>query len=112
MKDWELSLKDKDKKMKKQPSTSSNLSSEKFKPSGSGKFDFFVKKYASNSLVNDDSQFDANSEKEQGNEYFKQKKFNEAIDCYSRIIALSLNAVAFANRAMAFLKITIKRKGI
>ncbi|KAF8047521.1 hypothetical protein N665_2976s0002 [Sinapis alba] len=51
------------------------------------------------------SQFDANSEKEHGNEYFKQKKFNEAIDCYSRSIALSPNAVAFANRAMAYLKI-------
>ena len=41
----------------------------------------------------------------QGNEYFKQKKFNEAIDCYSRSIALSPNAVAFANRAMAYLKL-------
>ncbi|KAJ3696340.1 hypothetical protein LUZ61_000045 [Rhynchospora tenuis] len=48
---------------------------------------------------------DATSEKELGNEYFKQKKFNEAIDCYSRSIALSPTAVAFANRAMAFLKI-------
>ncbi|RIA04267.1 hypothetical protein BRARA_K01511 [Brassica rapa] len=99
--DWELSLKDKDKKMKQQPSTSSNLSSEKFRPSGSGKYDV-VKKYASS---DDDSQFDANSEKEQGNEYFKQKKFNEAIDCYSRSIALSPNSVAFSNRAMAYLKI-------
>ncbi|KAF8088674.1 hypothetical protein N665_0532s0037 [Sinapis alba] len=109
LQDWELSLKDKDKKMKQQPSTSSNLSSEKFRLSGSGNFDV-VKKYApmsnlSSSFVDDDSQFDANSEKEQGNEYFKQKKFNEAIDCYSRSIALSPNAVAFANRAMAYLKI-------
>ncbi|WZY86801.1 hypothetical protein YC2023_033185 [Brassica napus] len=127
LQDWELSLKDKDKKMKQQPSTSSNLSSEKFRPSGSGKYDV-VKKYASS---DDDSQFDANSEKEQvlylfirlimigyicdipliflqilqGNEYFKQKKFNEAIDCYSRSIALSPNSVAFSNRAMAYLKI-------
>ncbi|KAF7805050.1 RNA polymerase II-associated protein 3 isoform X2 [Senna tora] len=31
---------------------------------------------------------DAASEKELGNEYFKQKKFKEAIDCYSRSIAL------------------------
>lgn len=87
-----------------------------------------MKKYASS---DDDSQFDANSEKEQvfylfirlimigcifdipliflqilqGNEYFKQKKFNEAIDCYSRSIALSPNSVAFSNRAMAYLKI-------
>lgn len=41
----------------------------------------------------------------QGNEYFKQKKFNEAIDCYSRSIALSPTAVAYANRGMAYLKI-------
>ncbi|CAN6827841.1 hypothetical protein Bca4012_030525 [Brassica carinata] len=104
LQDWERSLKDKDKKMKQQPSTSSKLSSEKFIPSGSGQFDV-VKKYASNSFVDEDSQLDANSEKEQGNGYFKQKKFNEAIDCYSRSIALSPNAVAFANRAMAYLKI-------
>ena len=41
----------------------------------------------------------------QGNEYFKQKKFNEAIECYSRSIALSPTTVAYANRAMAYLKI-------
>ncbi|CAH8304441.1 unnamed protein product [Eruca vesicaria subsp. sativa] len=104
MQDWELSLKDKDKKMKHQPSTSSNLSS------GSKQYDF-VKRYgpmshlSSGFVDHHDTQFDANSEKEQGNEYFKQKKFNEAIDCYSRSIALSPNAVAFANRAMAYLKI-------
>ncbi|GMH19466.1 hypothetical protein Nepgr_021307 [Nepenthes gracilis] len=44
-------------------------------------------------------------EKALGNEYFKQKKFNEAIDCYSRSIAFLLPAVAYANRAMAYLKI-------
>ncbi|KAL0689780.1 hypothetical protein Bca4012_089458 [Brassica carinata] len=103
LQDWELSLKDKDKKMKHQPSTSSsNLTSEKLRPSGSKQYDF-VKKYGPMSDFS--SQFDANSEKEQGNEYFKQKKFNEAIDCYSRSIALSPNAVAFANRAMAYLKL-------
>lgn len=48
---------------------------------------------------------DANSEKELGNEFFKKKKFNEAIDCYSRSIALSPTAVAYANRAMAYIKI-------
>ena len=41
----------------------------------------------------------------QGNEYFKQKKFAEAIECYSRSIGLSPTAVAFANRAMAYLKL-------
>ncbi|KAI3965750.1 hypothetical protein MKX01_010707 [Papaver californicum] len=47
----------------------------------------------------------ATSEKELGNKYFKQKKFREAIDCYSRSIALSPMAVAFANRGIAYLKI-------
>lgn len=41
----------------------------------------------------------------QGNEYFKQKKFAQAIECYSRSIGLSPSAVAFANRAMAYLKL-------
>ncbi|KAJ1383507.1 Tetratricopeptide-like helical domain superfamily [Sesbania bispinosa] len=40
-----------------------------------------------------------------GNEFFKQKKFKEAIDCYSRSIALSPTAVAYANRAMAYIKL-------
>uniref|UniRef100_A0A1J3FL78 RNA polymerase II-associated protein 3 n=1 Tax=Noccaea caerulescens TaxID=107243 RepID=A0A1J3FL78_NOCCA len=107
LQDWELSLKDKDKKIKHQPANSSNPISEKLRPRvGSGQYDF-AKNYdfSSGSLNDDETLLDANSEKEQGNEYFKQKKFNEAIDCYSRSIALSPNAVAFANRAMAYLKI-------
>ncbi|KAK3140824.1 hypothetical protein QOZ80_5AG0406330 [Eleusine coracana subsp. coracana] len=60
-------------------------------------------KYSSS--LNDEPMTDAASEKEQGNEYFKQKKFSEAIDCYSRSIGLSPTAVAFANRAMAYLKL-------
>ncbi|CAN8244764.1 unnamed protein product [Cochlearia groenlandica] len=110
LQDWELSLKDKDKKLKQQPSnnSSSNTVSETFRPGGS--LSEFAKKCGpmsdfSSSFVDDESQLDANSEKEQGNEYFKKKKFNEAIDCYSRSIALSPNAVAYANRAMAYLKI-------
>nr|CCD74499.1 tetratricopeptide repeat domain-containing protein [Arabidopsis halleri subsp. halleri] len=106
--DWELSLKDKDKKIKQQRANSSIPSSENFRPSGSGQYDF-VKNYGSisdlsSSLIGE-SLLDSNSEKEQGNEFFKQKKFNEAIDCYSRSIALSPNAVSYANRAMAYLKI-------
>ncbi|KAL1213884.1 Outer envelope protein 64 [Cardamine amara subsp. amara] len=99
LQDWELSLKDKDKKIKQQPTNSSNSNSEKYGD--------FVKKYGdlSSSFVIEEGLFDSNSEKEQGNEYFKQKKFVEAIDCYSRSIALSPNAVTFANRAMAYLKI-------
>ncbi|KAJ7565475.1 hypothetical protein O6H91_02G062600 [Diphasiastrum complanatum] len=48
---------------------------------------------------------DAISEKELGNEFFKEKKYVQAIECYSRSIALQPTAVAYANRAMAFLKI-------
>ncbi|KAL1341399.1 uncharacterized protein LOC107465191 isoform X1 [Arachis duranensis] len=48
---------------------------------------------------------DAVSEKDLGNEYFKQKKYKEAIDCYSRSIAFSPTAVAYANRAMAYIKL-------
>ncbi|XP_020868288.1 RNA polymerase II-associated protein 3 isoform X2 [Arabidopsis lyrata subsp. lyrata] len=108
LQDWELSLKDKDKKIKQQRDNSPNPSSENFRPSGSGQYDF-VKNYhsvrdLSSSLIGE-SLLDSNSEKEQGNEFFKQKKFNEAIDCYSRSIALSPNAIAYANRAMAYLKI-------
>ncbi|CAL4910505.1 unnamed protein product [Urochloa decumbens] len=62
----------------------------------------FNTKYSS--YLNDEPMPDAASEKEQGNEYFKQKKFAEAIECYSRSIGLSPTAVAFANRAMAYLK--------
>lgn len=41
----------------------------------------------------------------QGNEYFKEGKYVKAIECYSRSIALQPTAVAFANRAMALIKI-------
>ncbi|XP_064993378.1 uncharacterized protein LOC135629631 isoform X4 [Musa acuminata AAA Group] len=47
----------------------------------------------------------ARQNKKPGNEYFKQKRFLEAIECYSRSIALSPTSVAFANRAMAYLKL-------
>ncbi|XP_052157366.1 uncharacterized protein LOC127775099 [Oryza glaberrima] len=57
------------------------------------------------SYLNDEPMPDAASEKDQGNEYFKQKKFAQAIECYSRSIGLSPSAVAFANRAMAYLKL-------
>ncbi|KAL6594606.1 hypothetical protein ACP70R_048344 [Stipagrostis hirtigluma subsp. patula] len=57
------------------------------------------------SYLNDEPMPDAASEKEQGNEYFKQKKYAQAVECYSRSIGLSPTAVAFANRAMAYLKL-------
>ncbi|CAO2832538.1 unnamed protein product [Amaranthus hypochondriacus] len=61
--------------------------------------------HMSSTFMTNNNIVDASSEKDLGNEYFKQKKFNEAIDCYSRSIALSPTAVAYANRAMAYLKI-------
>ncbi|KAL2641766.1 hypothetical protein R1flu_009353 [Riccia fluitans] len=47
----------------------------------------------------------ATSEKELGNDYFKEGKYVKAIDCYSRSIALQPTAIAYANRAMAALKL-------
>ncbi|XP_015874894.3 uncharacterized protein LOC107411756 isoform X1 [Ziziphus jujuba] len=114
LQDWELSLKDKDKKMRPQASDKVSSSGKtrvtgEDRKRGSGPYDYARSYDAINSISSsfssDDSLPDAASEKELGNEYFKQKKFKEAIDCYSRSIALSPTAVAFANRAMAYLKI-------
>ncbi|XP_024019106.1 RNA polymerase II-associated protein 3 [Morus notabilis] len=130
LQDWEFSLedKDKDKKMKAQASDKgiSVSSSKKIGEAGkdrkaagkSSTFEYlsssmpydYSRKYdainqVSSSSISEDSYTDAASEKELGNEYFKQKKFKEAIDCYSRSIALSSTAVAYANRAMAYLKL-------
>ncbi|XVF57588.1 hypothetical protein PTKIN_Ptkin06aG0217400 [Pterospermum kingtungense] len=120
LQDWELSL-DKDKKMKLQSSDKEELKiSDKGRPTGkrplndtsttgSGKYDYLHNydklSSLSSNFVTEENMPDAASEKELGNEYFKQKKFKEAIDCYSRSIALSPTAVAHANRAMAYLKI-------
>ncbi|GAB2277415.1 hypothetical protein Dimus_012122 [Dionaea muscipula] len=110
--DWELSLKDKDRKLKAQ------AHSDKRKKNGkgssahySGKADhqhslsYDALSQMSTDFLGEKSSVDAVSEKELGNEYFKQKKFNESIDCYSRSIALSPSSVAYANRAMAYLKV-------
>ncbi|KAK6915674.1 Tetratricopeptide repeat 1 [Dillenia turbinata] len=78
------------------------------KPSNTGEYDY-LRSYNSvshmSTYMDEENSPDAASEKELGNEYFKQKKFKEAIDCYSSSIALSPTAVAYANRAMAYLKI-------
>ncbi|XP_034222771.1 RNA polymerase II-associated protein 3 isoform X3 [Prunus dulcis] len=106
--DWELSLKDKDKKMRPQDSHQEKLKTRDLGTS-SGNYDYSRNldsiNTMSSSFISEDSLPDAASEKELGNEYFKQKKFREAIDCYSRSIALSPSAVAYANRAMAYIKI-------
>ncbi|KAK8960349.1 hypothetical protein KSP40_PGU000895 [Platanthera guangdongensis] len=59
----------------------------------------------SSRFLNEEKLPDANSEKELGNDYFKHKKYLEAIECYSRSIAFAPTSVAFANRAMAYLKL-------
>ncbi|KAK6288523.1 hypothetical protein POUND7_000064 [Theobroma cacao] len=121
LQDWELSLKEKDKKMKSQASDKEQLkTNEKGRPTGksslidssttsSRQYDYLQNYDKFNSLsssfVTEENMPDAASEKELGNEYFKQKKFKEAIDCYSRSVGLSPTAVAHANRAMAYLKI-------
>ncbi|KAL5983533.1 hypothetical protein ACLOJK_017620 [Asimina triloba] len=61
--------------------------------------------HLSGNLMTEEGTPDAASEKELGNEYYKQKKFHKAIECYSRSIALSPSSVAFANRAMAYIKV-------
>ncbi|XP_022895761.1 RNA polymerase II-associated protein 3 isoform X2 [Olea europaea var. sylvestris] len=137
LQDWELSFKDKDKRLKSQfvgkdkldlpaqrhsmnsASQHSNGTGVNEKPPmgkttaldnlGSGRQYDYMKDYdaihrLSDGLMEEEA-VDANSEKELGNEFFKQKKFNEAIDCYSRSIAFSPTAVAYANRAMAYIKI-------
>ncbi|MCL7033852.1 hypothetical protein MKW94_028855 [Papaver nudicaule] len=105
---WELSLKEKDKKMKSQYHSPGH-NEKGVSTSSANQFGYSRNSdpisRISSSLLQDEESPDANSEKELGNEYFKQKKFNEAIDCYSRSIALSPSAVAYANRAMAYLRI-------
>ncbi|KAJ8752436.1 hypothetical protein K2173_004072 [Erythroxylum novogranatense] len=117
LQDWELSLKDKDKKMKPQSSekVDQDERSRGRKPTvdsstiGSRHFDFYRNFDTINNVgrgsVSEETTVDAASEKELGNEFFKQKKFKEAIECYSRSIALTPTALAYANRAMAYLKI-------
>ncbi|EMS53668.1 RNA polymerase II-associated protein 3 [Triticum urartu] len=63
---------------------------------------FYAKKMAGrynrtnySSYLNDEPMPDATSEKEQGNEYFKQKKFAEAVECYSRILRFYLELNRF-----------------
>lgn len=131
LQDWELSLKGKDRKMKSQargketlredwshtselttsPQVNGTQRVAKSTSIGSAAGQYNYSKnynpisHISSELISEESNINANSEKELGNEFFKQKKFNEAIDCYSRSIALSPTAVAYANRAMAYLKI-------
>ncbi|KAJ4844666.1 hypothetical protein Tsubulata_046999 [Turnera subulata] len=117
LQDWEANLKDKDKKFKGAATSETNVglsgrlagktSAIQSSRSTSGKYDYSTSLDSVSrlsSFSSEDNDVDAASEKELGNEYFKQKKFKEAAECYSRSIALLPTAVAYANRAMAYLK--------
>ncbi|KAL2254184.1 UNVERIFIED_CONTAM: Mitochondrial import receptor subunit TOM70 [Sesamum indicum] len=132
LQDWELSFKDKDKKLRSdgvsegKPDLLGQASRSTASARVNGKqtmekspssdntsavrqYDYLREYEAlsrlSGGIQSQESFVDANSEKELGNEFFKQKKFVDAIDCYSRSIALSPTAVAYANRAMAYIKL-------
>ncbi|XP_010039548.2 RNA polymerase II-associated protein 3 isoform X1 [Eucalyptus grandis] len=105
LQDWELSLKDKDKKIRPDKESPSSMKGYPSVDKKSGINLSGSAKSLGGGFSTEESAPDAASEKELGNEFFKQKKFNEAIDCYSRSIAFSPTAVAYANRAMAYLKI-------
>ncbi|XP_045794752.1 RNA polymerase II-associated protein 3 isoform X1 [Trifolium pratense] len=128
LQDWELSTKDKATKTKLQKENKFTKGSSALSDGSVGvengsrgdtisfdhvrktsaKYDFSrnsdVLSRVSSSFASEDVP-DAASEKDLGNEFFKQKKFKEAIDCYSRSIAFSPTAVAYANRAMARIKL-------
>ncbi|KAL6132778.1 hypothetical protein ACLB2K_065017 [Fragaria x ananassa] len=105
LQDWELSLKDKDKKMRPQQPIKEAAPKSRDYGTSSYSTNYDPMNTVSSSFASEDGLPDAASEKDLGNEYFKQKKFKEAIDCYSRSIALTPTAVAFANRAMSYIKI-------
>ncbi|XP_011087492.1 RNA polymerase II-associated protein 3 isoform X2 [Sesamum indicum] len=132
LQDWELSFKDKDKKLRSDGVSEGKLdllgqasrstasarvngkqtmekSPSSDNTSAVRQYDYLTEYEAlsrlSGGIQSQESFVDANSEKELGNEFFKQKKFVDAIDCYSRSIALSPTAVAYANRAMAYIKL-------
>ncbi|XP_047306910.1 RNA polymerase II-associated protein 3 [Impatiens glandulifera] len=122
LQDWESTVKDKDKKLKSQAKKGENMVEnfgknkipvKRVSPSDNSnttRQSDFLKNYnsieqLSSSLMKEESSPSAASEKDLGNDYFKQKKFKEAIECYSRSIGLSPTAVAYANRAMGYIKV-------
>ncbi|KAI8026509.1 RNA polymerase II-associated protein 3 [Camellia lanceoleosa] len=114
LQDWEMSLNDKDKKLKSRGLDKEKLETrvvdEDRKPmakapmsdnsSNARQYDYSRNydsiTHLSGDFMKEESSPDATSEKE--------SKFKEAVICYSRSIALSPTAVAYANRAMAYLK--------
>ncbi|XP_071740390.1 uncharacterized protein [Rutidosis leptorrhynchoides] len=118
LQDWELSLKDKPDKKLKSHSGVEKMEAVKVKNIENNSSTIGVNgrsremkepanavSQLSGGFMTDEGSVDANSEKELGNEFFKKRKYKEAVDCYSRSLALSPTAVAYANRAMAYLKL-------
>ena len=51
--------------------------------------------------------FMASREKDKGNEYFKNKEYEQSFNCYSKSLALNdQNAVVYANRAMTCIRLS------
>ncbi|KAL8166340.1 LOW QUALITY PROTEIN: hypothetical protein V2J09_007839 [Rumex salicifolius] len=98
LQDWEVSMKDKEKHSVGK-SGAAESARKKYKSN------YGERSHLSSNYTVEETFVDANSEKDLGNDFFKQKKYNEAVDCYSRSIALSPTAVAYANSAMAYLKV-------
>lgn len=48
---------------------------------------------------------EAEALKNEGNEHFKQKRFNKAVYCYSQALEKEVNPVLLSNRAQAYLKL-------
>ena len=64
------------------------------------------KKYHMNSLTNQERQHMANIERNKGNEFFRTKDLEMAIECYTKSIAYyDSNAILYTNRAIACIRL-------
>ena len=56
--------------------------------------------------------FEANREKEKGNEYFKAGEYNQALEHYTKAIEYCPDAIMYTNRAIAYIKLNKHKKAI